>query len=53
VIGVAGLVAVLGTVTPLNAVHAAHRSWTVIGAVALLCGLVSLLLPGRRGSSLA
>ncbi|MDQ1689072.1 MAG: hypothetical protein QOK42_2047 [Frankiaceae bacterium] len=49
VIGVAGLVAVLGTVTPLNAVHAAHRSWAAIAAVSLACAAVAALLPGPRG----
>ena len=47
VLGVAVLVAVLGTPGPAEAVAAFHRSWTVTAAVAAACALVSAGL-GRR-----
>ena len=49
VIGVAVLVAVLGTPSPLRAVAAFHDAWHVTAFAALACTLVSLGLPRRPG----
>ena len=46
VLGVAILVAVLGTPSPAEAVEAFHRAWTVTAAVAATCAAVALLLGG-------
>jgi EmrB/QacA subfamily drug resistance transporter len=47
VVGVAVLVAVLGTPSPATVVPAFHDAWHVTAVAALLCTLVSLGLPGR------
>jgi EmrB/QacA subfamily drug resistance transporter len=47
VLGVALLVAVLGTPSPAEAVDAFHRAWTLTAVVATACTLVSLGLGGR------
>ena len=47
VLGVAVLVAVLGTPSPAGAVTAFHHAWAVSALVAASCALVALLLPGR------
>ena len=52
VVGVAVLVAVLGTPTIGTVMHDFHRSWAVIGVIAGLCLVVSLGL-GRRSAGLA
>lgn len=44
VLGVALLVAVLGTPSPAEAVDAFHRAWTVTAALAATCAAVALLL---------
>ena len=44
VLGVAILVAVLGTPSPAEAVDAFHRSWTVTAGVAAACAAVALML---------
>ncbi len=53
VIGVAVLVAVLGTPTPAEAVGAFHDAWRVTAAFAVACTLVSLGLPRRPATALA
>lgn len=51
VIGIAGLVAVLGTITPAGAIHASHRAWAAIGVTALASAVVAAFLPRHATSS--
>ena len=51
VLGVAVLVAVLGTPGPTEALAAFHHSWAVIAAAAAACAVVSLGLAGRPAGS--
>jgi Na+/H+ antiporter NhaD/arsenite permease-like protein len=47
VIGVAVLVAVLGTPSPAQALGAFHDAWHVTAVFAVLCTLVSCAIPKR------
>jgi MFS family permease len=51
VLGVAVVVAVLGTPTPQQALAAFHHSWAVTGLLAAATACISLALPGRATRS--
>ena len=50
VIGVAALVAVLGTPGPAQVLASFHHAWLSVAGVAFACTLVSLALPRRLGT---
>ena len=49
VVGIATLVAILGTPSPERIFQVFDRSWTFLGAAALGAGLISLLLGSKEG----